>query len=179
MSKSSEEYMQIADLDEFLKYYANLRDRTKRVIAVIPPEKFEWAPGTETWTLGNLVRHLAAIERYMYAETIQGHPHRYRGCAHDLADGYAASMQFMDRLHAESMAIFAALSPEQLNGKCNTPAGSPITVWKWLRAMCEHEIHHRGQIYTYLGILGVKTPPLYGLTSEQVAETATGSIDSR
>jgi uncharacterized damage-inducible protein DinB len=46
----------------------------------------------------------------------------------------------------------------------------PITVWKWLRAMVEHEIHHRGQIYIYLAMLNVSTPPLYGLTSEQVLE---------
>ena len=36
--------------------------------------------------------------------------------------------------------------------------------------MIEHEIHHRGAIYTYLGILGIETPPLYGLTEEQVRE---------
>jgi hypothetical protein len=34
--------------------------------------------------------------------------------------------------------------------------------------MTEHEIHHRGQIYLYLGILGVPTPPIFGLTSEEV-----------
>jgi uncharacterized damage-inducible protein DinB len=34
--------------------------------------------------------------------------------------------------------------------------------------MIEHEIHHRGQIYLMLGILGVPTPPIYGLTEEQV-----------
>jgi uncharacterized damage-inducible protein DinB len=50
-----------------------------------------------------------------------------------------------------------------------TPAGIEITTWKWMRAMIEHEIHHRAQIYTYLGILGITTPPLYGLTSEEVA----------
>ena len=36
------------------------------------------------------------------------------------------------------------------------------------RARVEHEVHHRGQIYIYLGMLGVKTPALYGLTSEEV-----------
>jgi uncharacterized damage-inducible protein DinB len=36
------------------------------------------------------------------------------------------------------------------------------------RLMTEHEIHHRGQIYLYLAMLDVPTPPLYGLTSEQV-----------
>jgi len=36
--------------------------------------------------------------------------------------------------------------------------------------MVEHEVHHRSQIYVYLGMLGVKTPPIYGLTSEEVRE---------
>jgi uncharacterized damage-inducible protein DinB len=34
--------------------------------------------------------------------------------------------------------------------------------------MIEHEVHHRGQIYLILGLLGVTTPPLYGLTEPQV-----------
>ncbi len=34
--------------------------------------------------------------------------------------------------------------------------------------MIEHEIHHRGQIYLYLAMLDVPTPPLYGLTEEEV-----------
>ena len=43
-----------------------------------------------------------------------------------------------------------------------------MPVWKWLRSMVEHEAHHRGQIYTYLSILEIPTPPLYGLTAEDV-----------
>jgi uncharacterized damage-inducible protein DinB len=34
--------------------------------------------------------------------------------------------------------------------------------------MVEHEVHHRAQIYIYLGLLGIATPPIYGLTSEEV-----------
>jgi uncharacterized damage-inducible protein DinB len=34
--------------------------------------------------------------------------------------------------------------------------------------MPEHEIHHRGQLYTMLGMLNVATPPLYGMTAAQV-----------
>jgi uncharacterized damage-inducible protein DinB len=85
-----------------------------------------------------------------------------------LADGYENVMAFMERLHAESMEIFAKLSDEELQRRCETPDGAHITKWKWLRLMPEHEIHHRGQIYLYLSMLGVPTPPLYGLTSEQV-----------
>lgn len=74
----------------------------------------------------------------------------------------------MERMHRETAEITSRLSADNLNRKCNTPDGASITVWKWLRAMVEHEIHHHGQIYLYLAMLGVPTPPLYGLTSEQV-----------
>ena len=59
--------------------------------------------------------------------------------------------------------------------KATTPAGTPITTWKWLRAMLEHEAHHRGQLYLLLGLRGVKTPPIYGLTEEEVAARSASS----
>ena len=79
-------------------------------------------------------------------------------------------LAFYDRMHEESLAIFRALNPEDLARRCETPGGAPLQVWKWLRSMIEHESHHRGQIYLMLGVLGVPTPPLYGLTSEEVRE---------
>ena len=160
--------MEIRDLPTFLDYLGSVHGRTRRIIERIPPQDIEWAPAPGKFTFGDIVRHLAAIERWMYGETVQGRPSRYRGCGRDLADGFDGVLAYSDALHAESRAIFAALSPEQLNGKCTTPAGTPITTWKWLRAMLEHEAHHRGQLYLMLGLRGVATPPIYGLTSEEV-----------
>ena len=41
--------------------------------------------------------------------------------------------------------------------------------------MIEHEAHHRGQMYTYLGILGVPVPSLYGLNEGQLKSLSAGS----
>ena len=95
-------------------------------------------------------------------------PARYTTHGKELADGYENVIAFVERLHAESREIFRQLTDEDLQRKCKTPDNAPITTWKWLRLMPEHEIHHRGQIYLYLAMLGVPTPPLYGLTSEEV-----------
>ncbi len=160
--------MQILTAESFLDYYSRLRERTRRVALLIPPDHLEWTYKPGKFTLGDLVRHLATIERWLYAETVQGHPPAYPGCGRDLADGFEETIAFFDRLHQESLAIFGSLSPEQLQAKIQTPAGTPITCWKWLRALAEHEIHHRGQIYLYLNMLGVATPPLFGLTAEDV-----------
>jgi uncharacterized damage-inducible protein DinB len=162
--------MEIRSVTQFLEYWRGLRQRTRRVVACIPPEQLEWTYRPGAFTLGDLVRHLATIERYMYAETVAGRPSRYPGCGRELADGYEAVLEYLERLDAEARAIIAELTDADLNRKCQTPAGVAITTWKWLRAMCEHEAHHRGQIYLMLGMLGVGTPPLYGLTSEEVRE---------
>jgi uncharacterized damage-inducible protein DinB len=162
--------MQIKDLAVFLDYFEKIHQRTMRVARCIPLDKIEWTYREGQFTLGDLVRHIATINRYMYGETVSGRPSCYAGCGRELADGYEQVLEFAERLHRESIEIFARLTPEQLTGKCTTPDGAPITTWKWLRAMVEHEAHHRGQIYLYLSILNVPTPPLYGLTSEQVRE---------
>lgn len=164
--------VEIDSIDPFLEYFEKIRGRTLRVIRCIPPDKLEWSYQPGIFTLGDLVRHLAAIERYMYAENAQFKPSRYPGHGKELADGYENVLAFLNRAHQESVEIFRKLSREDLKKKCLTPEGTPITLWKWLRAMVEHEIHHRGQIYLHLGMLGVPTPPLYGLTSEQVRETS-------
>ena len=162
--------MEIPTAEAFLPYFENIRGRTIRVASLIPPDRVEWTHRTGAFTLGGLVRHLAATERWMFAENVAGRPSRYPGHGRELADGFDAMLAYLTSMHAGSMAIFGALTPEQLLQPVTTPAGTPLAAWKWLRAMVEHEVHHRGQLYLMLSMIGVATPPIYGLTSEQVRE---------
>lgn len=164
--------MEIRDPRIFLDYLASVHGRTRRVLDCIPPEDLEWAPAPGRFSFGDLVRHLAGIERYLYAETARGRPNQYPGHGRELADGFEAMMAYYDRCHAEARSIFEAVPREAFDRKVTTPAGTPITLWKWLRAMLEHEAHHRGQLYLMLGLRGVTAPPIYGLTSEEVRSLA-------
>jgi uncharacterized damage-inducible protein DinB len=160
--------VQLTTVDEFLPYLESVRGRTTRVLTSIPPDRLEWTYKPGAFTFGDLVRHLGAIERWMFAENVAGRPSRYPGHGRDLADSYDEVMRYLERMHAESVEIFRELTREDLRRKCMTPGGAEIASWKWLRSMLEHEIHHRGQIYLMLGMLQVPTPPLYGLTEEDV-----------
>ena len=162
--------MEIRSVGPFLDYFEKIRQRTMRVVKCIPPEKLDWSYRPDKFTLGDLLRHLAATERFMFAENVQFRKSIYPGHGKELAAGFDEVLAYMNRMHGEAMLIFSKLSDEDLQRKCLTPNETQITVWKWLRAMTEHEIHHRGQIYLYLAMLGVATPPLYGLTSEEVLE---------
>ena len=161
--------MDLNSFHDFLDYYDKVRARTKLIVERVPPDKIDWTYREGKFSFADLIRHLGAIERLMYAENAHLKPSRYIGCGKELADGYEAVLKFLDDTHTESMQTFYSLTEEDINKKCLTPNNTPITVWKWLRLMAEHEIHHRGQIYLYLSILGIEVPALYGLTSEEVA----------
>ncbi|MFZ0477860.1 MAG: DinB family protein [Terriglobales bacterium] len=162
--------MEIRDIGEFLGYFEKVHRRTMNVVRTIPPDKVDWGFREGKFTLGDLVRHIATANRYLFIEICQGKPSAYNGCGKDLAPTYDEIVQLSERLHQEDVAVLSAFCPDDLARKCTTPDGGAIATWKWLRAMIEHEAHHRGQIYMYLAILDVPTPPLYGLTSEQVRE---------
>jgi len=169
--------MEVTRIAPFVEYLDRVHARTRRIVVRVREDDLEWHAAPGRFSPGELIRHLAGIERFMYAETVHGRPSAYPGHARDLADGLDATIAYYDRLHAESRSLFSSLSDARLSEKCETPAGTPITVGKWLRAMIEHEAHHRGQLYFILGLRGVETPPIYGLTSEEV-QAKTRSIAS-
>ena len=167
------------DLEEFLNHFDKVRQRTRRVAECIPADRVEWAYKPGAFTLGDLARHIAVTERYIWAETVHNRAVAYSTHGRELADGKDAVLALFDRLHEESLAQFRALTPATLDAKCVTPAGVPLTTWKWLRMLPEHEIHHRGQLYTMLSVLDVPTPPIYGMTATQVQAVRREKLNER
>lgn len=162
--------MQVETVDGFLDYVARVRERTERLLPLIPEDRYGWRPEPEAFSFADLLRHVAALERYMFAENVRGEASRYPGHGPELADGPEAVRAFWRRCRDESLEIYRGLTDADLEGPSTTPAGAELRTWKWLRAMVEHEVHHRGQLYLMLRLVGVETPPLYGLTSEEVAD---------
>jgi len=162
--------MEVATIEAFLSYFGKVRERTLRVVQLFPADTFDWTYKAGKFTVADVVRHIAATERFMWAETVQGRPSRYPGHGPELAGTPHEVLRFFDSMHRESMSIFESLADQDLRKTCATPAGAQVTIGKWLRAMVEHEIHHRGELYVYLGLLDIPAPTLYGLTSEQVRE---------
>lgn len=160
--------MEISNIESFLAYFETIRERTLRVLRLVPPEKLEWRHSPDVFSCGDLARHLAAVERYTFGENVMGRPSRYQGCGSDIADGLDNVIAYMEQMHAETVAMLKTLTPQQLSEKAPSPQGVPVTAWKLLRAMVEHEIHHRGEMYVYLALLGVERPPLYGVTEPQL-----------
>lgn len=162
--------MEIVSVSSFLDYYEKIWKRTLRVIDKIPHQKIDWKPKSDAFTFKDILIHMVHLERYMFAETVVNKINNYPGHIKLEINNFEEMVKYITMIHDDTLILFTSLTDDTLATRCTTPDNASIRVWKWLRAMIEHHIHHRGQIYTYLNLLDVKSPPLYGLTSEQVNE---------
>src|SRR5271154_671889 len=119
--------MEIRTILPFLHYFTNVRERTLRVARCIPPDKIDWTYAGGKFTLGDLLRHIAVAERYLFAENIRGLESRYTTHGKELAASRDEILGLMERLHAESMEIFSGLSDANLKEKCRNVGGTEIT----------------------------------------------------
>jgi uncharacterized damage-inducible protein DinB len=133
---------------------------------------YTYLPGK--FTVGDLVRHIAAIERNLFAEVVLGNPPVYRGCGKELADGYENIISYFNKMHSQSMEVFNTLKDQDLTRRIKALDGKEVTIGNFLRALIVHEIHHRGALCIYLNMQNVATPPIIGFTEEQVIQISKG-----
>ena len=153
---------------EFVRSIRKARARTMALLPLVPDDDLEWRYGPGTFSCGDIYRHLAGMERWMWAETVARRPVAYPGHDARLASGRSAVVRYVEELHAQSLAIFDSLPLDAFLAPVVTPKGASLPAWKWVRAMVEHEAHHRGQLYLMLRLRGIVPPPLFGMTSEEV-----------
>lgn len=161
--------MEVTNINAFLSHYESIRSVTKEIIRRIPPDKMDWSYKPGKFSFGDLVRHIAAIERLLFAEVVCGRPVAYTGCGKELADGYENILAYFDAMHEQSVAVFKTLSDEDLAKSISAVGGRTTTVGNMLRALVIHEVHHRAALFLYLNLLDIPSPPVLGLTEEQVA----------
>jgi hypothetical protein len=88
--------MVIHDIRSFFDYWHRIRERTLRVARLIPEERIEWTWRAGKFTCGDILRHLGAIERWMFAENAALRPSRYPGHGRELAEGKAAVLAYLE-----------------------------------------------------------------------------------
>jgi uncharacterized damage-inducible protein DinB len=166
-------------VSEFIKYWRGFRGRTRRTLGTFPADAGSWRPVQGAFCVADLTRHLGRAERDFFVVRVCGAPPRVAlGAEAALGKGgntdLKRALAELDLLHEESCGMLADLAtregPDALQRRVTTPVGAEITAWKWLRAMCEHEAHHRGQLALYLRMLGLDPPPIFGHKAEAVGE---------
>ncbi len=162
--------MEIKTTASFLSYFEKIREGTNQIIQVIPKDKMNWSYKPGKFSIADVIRHIAAIERNVFAEIVIGNTPCYNGCGEEVATCYDDAVHYFYEMHKQSMTIFSSLSDNDLNRKIKTLSNAETRIGSFLRALIIHEIHHSGALCIYLNLLDIKTPSIFGLTEKQVIE---------
>ena len=108
-------------LIDLLRAFDTARGRTARLAALIPESALDWAPAPGAFTCADIVRHLAAAERFMFVEIAVGGASRYPGHDKTLAYGKEGVLAYLDALHEQSMALLQTLDDDALERRVTTP----------------------------------------------------------
>lgn len=158
----------LRDMISYLPYLERIRERTLLAIDRIPPEQFHWSPRAGEFTIGDLVRHIASAEP-MFIDASFGIGWRYQGHgAEQWGDTLEAARKKLDDVHQECIRRLKNADNDVLFSKQPDLAGNPISAWRILMLLIEHEIHHRSQLDCYLMLLGVEPPQVFGVKMESL-----------
>ena len=159
----------IASMREFTEYFDGVRRRTVGFFRTIPADMIDWAPKDGEYTCGDIVRHVAASES-MFTGVVADGAWRYDGHARALGVTLAETLALLDARHAAATQALAKAGDSALTQlrPALEPGGRPLRGWRVLMAMCEHEVHHRSQLASYLTLIGIEAPDIFGLGVEDV-----------
>lgn len=162
----------IQSVNAFVDYFEGIRRRTLNYIHAIPADRVDWSPRIGELTCGDLARHLAAGE-IMFAGVVAEGRWTYVGHDRSLAGGLDEILTYLQSSHTEAIKMLRRVDDSILTDPRPALKGPPVKTWRWLLAMVEHEVHHRSQLATYLSLMGIEPPQIYGLGIEDIVALTT------
>jgi uncharacterized damage-inducible protein DinB len=150
--------MSCPETERFVRKWNRIHRETSRALRAAPDEHLDWRPKEGMFTLGELVRHMPEAEFALVRSAIAGSTQKASlDLTHKSVTQIAATF---DREHEELAQEVAKLNLEQLSEEVEFH-GQKVRRKVLLSAMTEHEIHHRGQLFTYYRLLGIEPPKLH------------------
>ncbi len=149
---------------------------TRAMLARVPENRAGWRPHPKSWTLGELVSHLANLPTW--AASILGqpeldlHPPGGAPMPSPRYEGHDANLATFDRNVATARDLLARISDADFLAMWTLKNGGAV-VLSLPRIACirsfvlNHMIHHRGQLSVYLRLNDLPVPPVYGPTADE------------
>ncbi len=143
---------------DIYRYWPQVRQSLYQVMDMVTDAQLDFCPREGLWSLGTVARHIAEVEDGWFRHLVT---HELADWPHFDASDYAtvASIkELLAEVHARTLTYLEALDEETLVRPFELPGLGQTTI-RWVAwHVLEHEIHHRGEIFMMLGLLGMEAP---------------------
>jgi len=149
--------------DQLFGHWDAVREGLFQALDQLTDEQLRFTPRPELRTIGAVACHIASAENGWLSHIV------WRETADWPADfgvseytSVAALKGLLGRVHSRTKAYLATISADppspQVDQPIVLPWGPQVSLRWVIWHVLEHEIHHRGEIYLMLGLLGMEAP---------------------
>ena len=144
--------------NELFGHWGVVRRGLVHALDSLADEQLDFVPREGLWSLGTVARHIAGAEegwfRYVVIRERDGWP--------DYAVEDYPTVESIKGLladvRARTVAYLEVVDVADVDRVIETPWGEKLSIREIVWHVLEHEIHHRGEIYLMLGLLGMEAP---------------------
>lgn len=149
--------MSCPETERFVKNWNRIHKQTSRVLRAASQQRLQWQPNERLRTLGDLINHFPQAELFIVRTALAGSTQKTQL---DLSNHTVDEIVgLFDSQHEQLVEEVSKLTREQLDEEVEF-YGRKMRRIILLWGMTEHEIHHRGQLFTYYRLAGVEPPDL-------------------
>ncbi|MEO5893461.1 MAG: DinB family protein [Ferruginibacter sp.] len=158
----------------FLKELQQEANTTRKMLALVPDDKYQWKPHEKSMTLQQLSTHIAELPGWA-AMTLNTTELDFAVNGYTPLDisSTALVLESFEKNLAESKAALESAREEQLDESWTLRNGETIYSTQpkaeVLRMAFSQTIHHRAQLGVYLRLLNIPIPGSYGPSADDMS----------
>lgn len=99
----------IQNVESFIRYFDGIRRRRLNFVLAIPQDQIDWSPHQDGFTCGDILGHLAAVEKITIHTVVLDQWQAYPGHDISLSGDLGEIIGYLETTHVESMLMLATL----------------------------------------------------------------------
>lgn len=161
-------------LDALIREFETEINTTRKMLSVVPADKFDWAPHEKSMKLGALTTHVAEIPTWfglvLNTDTLDFAATPYKP---EVFTSTADLLKYFETCAADGLRDLKAGKSVNLEKIWTIRSGETVysenTKWEALRHTMSQVIHHRAQLGVFLRLLNVPIPGSYGPSADDMS----------
>jgi uncharacterized damage-inducible protein DinB len=146
--------------DWYLRYWPLVREGLFQALDQLTDEQLSFTPREGLWPLGQIACHIAEAEEGWFRHIVTGELNDWPKYRPEDHASVTAVKALLEEVHGRTIAYLDALDEAGLDRVIEASWGGKFSLRWIVWHVLEHEVHHRGEIFLLLGLLGMEAPDI-------------------
>ena len=159
-------------INVFLKELEQESKTTKKMLSIVPNDKYDWKPHPKSMSIRSLATHIAELPTWItYALTTDGLDFATAPYNPEVINNTNELLDLFERSLADGKSHLVAKNESKLDETCTLRNGEAIystdSKAETIRHALSQIIHHRAQLGVNLRLLNIPIPGTYGPSADE------------